>query len=571
MQGIQKKLLIHILSITTLFLVGISILNYMWAQDTTVDLSEKAAAARADSAAARIEGYLLQKGQNAWTLAQNEQIHAFAEKVSSRQVDLDNDEDYQEMMKSFQRIVDKNSDIKHVYVAVSETDRLYANVEFDYPPGYKVSSRPWYQAAVQSGTLVFTEPYDCPLTHNRVVSAAVPFYNDNGKLLGVALVDILAENIEDTVNEINIFDRGYAFMLDNKGMAIVHPQKKYYMHSLVDMRDSDPDIARVADQMIKGESGIDEITIRNEENYVFYSPISQIGWSIGVVVPKDEIMAPIYALGRVSAITVTVGILVIFLIIIFLTSRITKPLQEFTSLMKNVSNGDYSVRAQVNTRDEVGNLGDSLNHMLEKQENLIRQVINTAYNMGIAGNELAIIVGELKTTLPVVTSELSDFMGKPGIQKNMENSNLLNQSNPTKLLLENLITVNYNNRLMLSNLDDLQKELQTMYNNISIDNNCGLENAMVKINQQMIDTCQITEDMQMDFVELISTIEYASQNINDMVHTLDSVHKTVTSLSLIQSESINRASLTAMELVKWSQILLQLTSHFNLDVDKEHS
>ncbi len=564
LQGIQQKLLVCILSITTLFLVGISIINYMWAQDTTVELSEKAAAARAESAAAKIEGYLLQKGQNAWTLALNEQVHAFIEKVNSSQVDLDNDRDYHEMMTSFQRIVDKNSDIKHVYIAISETDRLYANVEFDYPAGYKVSSRPWYQAAVQAGTLIFTEPYDCPLTHNRVVSAAVPIYNNNGKLLGVALVDILAENIEDIVNEINIFDRGYAFMIDNKGMAIVHPQKEYYMQSLVNMQQSDPDMARVAEEMIKGQPGIDEMTIHNEKNYVFYSPISQIGWSIGVVVPEDEILAPIYNLGRVSLMTVAVGVLVILLIIILLTSRITKPLKEFTNLMKKVSDGDYSVRAQVKTHDEVGNLGNSLNHMLEKQEILIRQVISTAYNMGIAGNELAIIVGELKTTLPVVTSELSDFMGKPGIGENVKKSHFFDQANSTRLLLENLITVNYNNRLVMSNLNDIQSTIQGLNESIT---NCTLDNDISKINQQMVDICQLTEDMQLDFVELISAIENDSQNINDIVHTMNNVHKKVTSLSFIQSESINSASVTALELVKWSQILLQLTAFFNLDVN----
>ena len=78
--SIQKRLLVYILSITTIFLVGISAVNFYWARQQVSDLSQEKVAAMADAANARVEGYLLQKGQNAWTLAQNEQIHALLRK-----------------------------------------------------------------------------------------------------------------------------------------------------------------------------------------------------------------------------------------------------------------------------------------------------------------------------------------------------------------------------------------------------------------------------------------------------------------------------------------------------------
>ena len=96
--SIQKKLLIYILSITTIFLVSIGILNYMWAEKVLVQVSERRAAAMAESAAARIESYLLQKGQFAWTMAQDENIHRFVKRVDTRYQDVSSDQDYQKSL-----------------------------------------------------------------------------------------------------------------------------------------------------------------------------------------------------------------------------------------------------------------------------------------------------------------------------------------------------------------------------------------------------------------------------------------------------------------------------------------
>lgn len=564
--SIQKRLLICILSITTLLLLGIGILNYLWAEKVVVDLSEQRTAAKADAAAAKIEGYLLQKGQNAWTLAQNEQIHSFVGKVSSREVDLSQDKDYKEMMTSFQRIVTLNPDIKFVYVGVDKTDRLYGNTEFKYPKGYKVSERPWYQAAARERTLVFTGPYICPLTGNYVATASVPIYNNNGELLGVAAVDMPVSKIQQIVNEIHIGKSGYAFMLDDRGITITHPNTSYKGKPLLDVGSLDPKMADITGRMINGEKGIATIDVEKTPSYLLYMPISKIGWSIGVVVPVDEVREPIYTLGRISLLTVMIGMLIICLMIIALTSRIIRPINEFTKLMHQVAGGDYSVRAKVESRDEVGKLGNSLNHMLDKQEQLIRQVITMAYKMGLAGHELAITMGEARTTLPVVTGELSRLIDKPYLGA-ANNSDLFGQQD-TREFMDKLITVNHINRSIAAAVERIEQAM----NNISENSNWvdilyvvnQAKQDIDRVGEQLHSLCRLTEDLQMDFVDVTGAIENSSQNISDIVNTLQIVNSKITNISTIQSDSINRATETSKELVKWSQTLLQLTAYFHI-------
>lgn len=571
--SIQKRLLVYILSTTTLFLLGIGILNYLWAEKAVVDLSEQRTAAMADAAAAKIEGYLLQKGQNAWTLAQNEQIHSFVEKISLQEVDLTKDKDYKEMMTSFQRIVNLNPDIKFVYIGVAKTDRLYANTEFNYPQGYKVSERPWYQAAAQERKLVYTGPYICPLTGNYVTTASVPIFNNNGQLLGVAAVDIPVTRIQQIVNNIHIGKTGYAFMLDDKGNTITHPNNSDKGNPISEKGSLDPQIADISGKMISGEKGIAKIDLEEIPSYLLYTPISNIGWSIGVVVPVDEVREPVYTLGRISLFTVIIGMIIICLIIIALTSRIIRPINEFSRLMYQVAGGDYTVRSNVQTRDEVGNLGNSLNHMLEKQEQLIRQVINMAYKMSLAGHELAITMGEARTILPVVTGELSRVIDKPYIEGAINKSHQLGVQN-TREFMDKLIAANHMNRSIIAEVEEVVKNLNKIDEKNSLNEVLAVvDKAKLDINrvgEQLDSLCHLTEDLQMDFVDVAGTIENSSQNLTDIVNTLQIVNSKITDISVIQSDSINRATETSIEMAKWSQTLLQLTAYFHIKTYQEN-
>ncbi len=570
--SIQKRLLIYILSITTIFLVSISTVNYFWARQQVESLSIDKAAALADVANARVEGYLLQKGQNAWTLAQNEQIHTFIKKVSSQAVNLENDRDYQEMMTSFQRIVNLNQDIKFVYVGVAKTDRLYANTEFNYPPGYSVVKRPWYQAAARGETLAFSGPYNCPLTGKYVVTASAPIYDEQANLLGVAAVDVPVDKLQSIIQDIHIGSTGYAFILDEKGMPIAAPQSSYYQEYIKDLEKNVLNIDNIKSKMLANEKGITEISTQETQSFILYTPVRKIGWSIGIVVPADEVRQPVYGLGRFSLLTVLLGMIVISFLIIALTSRITKPINEFTGLMKRVENGDLTVRATIESQDEVGRLGNSLNHMLEKQQALIRQVILMANKMGIAGHELGITMGETRTTLPSVTSELSMLMDKSYGEGEI-NSGILGKLSVNQAFLEKLIGFNHLCRLMQTQAEIVQHSLQKL-DGLDDELKSPAVIALVQHDMKLLannleELCTASGTMLVDYTDIYNYVNVVGQNLNDVKNTLGIVNRQINSIANVQLDATQRAINTAGELVKYSHTLLNLTASFHIQADIE--
>lgn len=565
--SIQKRLLVYILSITTIFLVAISAVNFYWARQQVEDLSQEKVAAMADAANARVEGYLLQKGQNALTLAQNEQIHAFVKKVSSQPVDLENDLAYKEMMTSFQRIVNLNQDIKFIYVGVAKTDRLYANTEFTYPPGYSVSKRPWYMAAAEKETLVYTAPYICPLTGRYVVTASAPFYDEQGNLLGVAAVDILVDRLQEIIEGIHIGNNGYAFMLDDKGIPIAAAQSQYYKKYIKNMDQNIPEIEQIKTKMLAREKDITISSYQGEKSFIIYTPVSKVGWSIGVVVPANEVLQPVYGLGEFSFITVMLGIIVITLLIVMLTSRITKPINEFTGLMKRVEDGDFTVRARIESQDEIGRLGNSLNHMLEKQQNLIRQVIIMANQMSAAGYELAVIMGETRTTLPAATNELSMLLDKSYWEREIDSS-ILGKTPGNQAFLEKLIACDHQCRLIQIQAEMSRQSIQKRSDANEVADHTAVI-AIVQHDTELLLTnlqelSNLTSNLLVDYTEIYNFIKAAGQDMHDIKNTLSTVNRQINSIADIQIDATQRAINTASEVVQYAHTLLNLTSSFHI-------
>jgi C4-dicarboxylate-specific signal transduction histidine kinase len=97
-------------------------------------------------------------------------------------------------------------------------------------------------------------------------------------------------------------------------------------------------------------------------------------WSVGIVVPVDNIIeAPIALMWK--QIIIFGGITVVMLVAVFFGAlSVTRPLSTLLQGMKSIRNGDFSHSLTVRTHDEIGELANVFNLMRKKIEKMLQEL-----------------------------------------------------------------------------------------------------------------------------------------------------------------------------------------------------
>jgi two-component system sensor histidine kinase YesM len=113
----------------------------------------------------------------------------------------------------------------------------------------------------------------------------------------------------------------------------------------------------------------------NDHKYMASSLLSEYSdWRIVSLIPYDEMFHDLKQMQISTIVINTVLILISLLLAFIVSSQIVHPLKKLVSLMKLTENGDFNVKININSKDEIGTLAQSFNSMTGKINNLIHEV-----------------------------------------------------------------------------------------------------------------------------------------------------------------------------------------------------
>ena len=219
----------------------------------------------------------------------------------------------------------------------------------------------WFTVPKVTGEGVWLPPYETENLNVYVLSYNVPVYKD-GDFIGVIGIEIDYSTMANQVNNIRLYDTGYAFIIDDEGGIIYHPY--------LDILSMTPDeIPSVPDGILA--EGVNT-------RYVFDGVEKQgvcltlhNGMKLTVSVPVDEINGNWETLVSKTVYASIFVLLVFVLIAMYVSGTITRPLIELTKAAQRVSAGDYDVKIDYRSNDEVG----ILSHTFEELVNNLKTYI----------------------------------------------------------------------------------------------------------------------------------------------------------------------------------------------------
>jgi GAF domain-containing protein/HAMP domain-containing protein len=301
-----------------------------------------------------------------------------------------------------QGLLEENPDIIAIYFGGKTGETIYyPNIDLAavVPPDFDITSRPWYLNATESSKsdikAVWSVPYQDAALNGLVITGSVPVFDNTGAFRGVTGADLLLSNITNRIDSLAIGKTGYGFLIDAQGRVVAMPNKGYEDFNLTEEEIQSGDIENISlinrvslevfevlAKMTSGQKGVRLVEINGSKRYIAYRSIPIVGYSFGVVVNEDELLAEfvetntIFETETQRTILSAIGIIVVLLSITALATygmgnSVTAPLGKLTKVAEEVANGNLDVRAEVKTRDEIGVLGKTLNSMTATAQELI--------------------------------------------------------------------------------------------------------------------------------------------------------------------------------------------------------
>lgn len=326
-------------------------------------------------------------------------------------------------------VLHTDHEITNVYVGTSSGMTMIYPWTNGLNASFDPRVRDWFIKANQTGNLTWSEPYVDLLGNGLMVTCSKKVYNRDTGWVWVIGADVTIETINKNIIGTQVGDRGYAMLIDQQGNVITRPglsagdrrwDESFVTENL--FKSDNPGLVGTAANMTSGKTGISRVTFEDGDRFIAYAPVDSVNWSVGIVMPVDEVISPAYAsrerilyasnetAAHITSQQQTMRLIffVIFLILVgivslltFFFSRIlTRPLLELQKGSEAIGRGDLDHRVAIMSRDEFGSLARSFNTMATDLKEYISTLRRTTAERERMLRELEIAKGIQQSFLP---------------------------------------------------------------------------------------------------------------------------------------------------------------------------
>ncbi|HGS5804072.1 TPA: methyl-accepting chemotaxis protein [Vibrio parahaemolyticus] len=235
---------------------------------------------------------------------------------------------------------------------------------WDAGPDYDPRQRPWFIAAKNKGDLVVTDPYVDASSKNVIISVGTPV-KQNGRFLAGMFYDLELTTLSDLVNQVNLFDAGYLFLVTDDGTTIAHPQSKYNGEKLNSYL-----------PQVDLNKATQHIEVDNNPYMVSLTHIPSENWYVGAIIDETAAYSVVGELRNSAIIYSIIAVLASVIALTLLIRTLMRPLDTLNTAIKDVASGkgDLTQRLETDTDKEFSELAKNFNTFME---NLQQQIIES--------------------------------------------------------------------------------------------------------------------------------------------------------------------------------------------------
>jgi len=312
-------------------------------------------------------------------------------------------------------------------------ERIIGDATYDYLKAQ------WFTEALQADSSYWSKPFfEGGDTLKPQVSYMVPIHDKQGKTVAILGADMSlnwfsGKKVQgmnhkgehtsiylDTADKTSIDgshetwsweDRKWRlfmlnFIIDGDGTYIAHPDSDHVLRkNYFDLAKATADTIddHIGRKMIAGEKGyyytknemmptsLDFFDMEGFSACLFYEPVPNTNWSIGMAVPRLSINIMGIIFGVAMLVVIFLGLLVVRFVGIYVIKRATRPLNQLADSANEVAKGNFNtVLPQLKHNDEIHRLRDSFEKMQHSLTHYIDELKETTASKAAIENELKV-------------------------------------------------------------------------------------------------------------------------------------------------------------------------------------
>ncbi|QNR66404.1 methyl-accepting chemotaxis protein [Paenibacillus peoriae] len=294
--------------------------------------------------------------------------------------DISSDAKAVSLKAAFQNYKDQN--ISNIYAGFE--DGSYWDGSGWFEAGYDPRARPWYKDAKTKGEMYYSSPYTDAGSNDFTISIAKPLKNSNGSITGVVSEDIMLNDMTKMIKSIDLNGLGYAFLIDQNGAVVAHPDNKLAGKDLKD----NPELGSSTAALLSAASGKTDYSYNGSDRQLYFKKMPSTGWIVGLSISKDIAFQEYYSTRNTLIITVAIILVVAMLLAIWAANNFIKPIHRLQANVKRIAEGDMTARVDIKGKDEIASLGTDFNIMSDNLSHLLRKVSDTAGDVSSASHDM---------------------------------------------------------------------------------------------------------------------------------------------------------------------------------------
>ena len=387
-KSISRKLLVGILTPVVIGLVGLAVITMFLSSAAIIKLANEDLRSKSLEANYHVDGYFKEFISSVETVSKTNEIIALFNS-SNRSKKMNNNETFTEVKNNLNSYSKINKDILGYWVADIDGSQLVYNDGTTTNSSWRIDDRPWYKQLVASDLdSIVTSPYVDSGTGKDVVTIVTFAKNSSGKNIGAVGIDLNIATLKEHLSEFKMGNTGhFVFVAEDNKIVFADGDRASFIGKKVD------DVSEL-DQKIRNISKTDyvgDFEFEDASGHVMaYKTTSEFtGWSTYSALPVKEFKSAITTLIMTCIIVGIVVLAILVLVIILIARSITRPIRRLNEVAIEIADGKLDSVIDVNSKDEIGVLADSLRKTVESLNEYVIYIDKTsnALNM-IADGDL---------------------------------------------------------------------------------------------------------------------------------------------------------------------------------------